>query len=187
MGVTLVASGKQHFNATLGLGVVLTLVATFINPLYILTTIYASVTALFVHPDCDLESTSYSERMIQQWSNKIIPYWLSHFLMKSYQIIWYVYAIFTIHRGWTSHFPIVGTIGRAIYLYGIFWLINVHFEIVSKITYSHELLWFISVIAISDILHFLMDGGMFIFLGKKQYGLGKGFYNKMRSIYTTDV
>lgn len=79
--------------------------------------------------------------------------------------LWYPYAVIAKHRSWFSHAPIIGTLGRVIYLgllyLGLAALLRTYFDIFlpSPLAILSWLQWLIFVggLAISDIGHWWLD------------------------------
>lgn len=103
-----------------------------------------SIAGVFLSPDLDINHKTVSERYFNVWFGKVVG--------KVWFLLWWPYAMAIPHRHWTSHFPIVGTIGRLAYL----WLVLRLFNVVVPIT--EEVVWFFVGLAVADVLHWVMDG-----------------------------
>lgn len=109
----------------------------------------------FLNPDNDLPS-------------KITKHW------GPLKFIWSPYMDVTTHRSWTTHFPIISTLFRVIYLYSWFLLPNIFLYIhylYTGIDYSYyeettnwlvsnwqSIGWFFIGLCINDTLHWVADG-----------------------------
>ena len=108
---------------------------------------------IFVNPDLDQLTIERAEWKIIKWLPVAGWGWL---------MLWDVYARICKHRGFLSHFPIVGTLGRVGYLELwdlAFWLARGQPApvMVTPAQMRCALGAFIGL-AVSDILHWLMDG-----------------------------
>lgn len=99
--------------------------------------------SLFVHPDLDLNT-----RLSTKDPKKFI-----------WRLLWYGYSRLIPHRGFWSHFPLIGTALRVIYLWifvALLGLIMGFSSIPPQEAYK-PFLWFFSGIAMSDIVHTGLD------------------------------
>jgi len=140
------SSGKDHATASL-IGAIPVSALVMTQTGEIIPSVLAGVgcvAGVFLSPDLDINHKTVSERAFAVWFGKIIG--------KVWFIIWWPYAMAIPHRHWTSHFPIVGTVGRLAYLWVILRLFNYAVPI------TEELVWFSAGLAFADILHWIMDG-----------------------------
>lgn len=114
---------------------------------------------LLVNPDLDVDNGSISQRVVRK-STGCLPGLI-------WSTLWYPYAILIPHRSPLSHWPILGTILRLVYLVLIFHLVlfGLHFTIgLAPITTHTGALslpvWALPAflgLALSDALHYLFD------------------------------
>lgn len=119
--------------------------------------IYAAggaIVGVVVHPDLDQNSgKSFGARVLGP-------------LQIPWKILWAPYAVMVPHRHWMSHAPVVGTIGRVLYLLTIkaivhaaiarveFWNILLH-DVSFILTYP---LWLGLIgLAFADLIHYALD------------------------------
>jgi len=108
---------------------------------------------VFVNPDLDQLTIERAEWKIIKWLPVVGWAWL---------MLWDIYARVCKHRGFLSHFPIVGTVGRVLYLELwdlALWLARDQPApvMVTAAQMRCALGAFIGL-AVSDTLHWLMDG-----------------------------
>ena len=112
------------------------------------------LSGIFISPDLDLSGKTISETLLNKWI--IGAGWL-------WMLLWYPYARLSKHRG-CSHVPIIGTLGRIVYL-GIFY-IGIHFIfqhyyatdlLVWPQLYWQQLLIFAGGLTVSDFGHWVLD------------------------------
>ena len=105
-------------------------------------------TALVVEPDLDQDAQAAPLSTMRQTGGDG--------LAKLWQWYWSPYAALIPHRSWISHAPVVGTLGRAVYLAPIYalplylWTHYFGFTVVPFIAWLIGLAW-------CDVLHFVMD------------------------------
>ncbi len=105
---------------------------------------------IFLTPDLDQETRSRSEGILIRASLGLGYGWL---------VLWYPYAKLIKHRSPLSHFPIVGTLGRLLYL--ALWgcipaYLGFHFR--SPPPQIWLLLeWAVAGLALSDLGHYIFD------------------------------
>ena len=107
-------------------------------------------------PDLDHDWRTESEQIL--WR-------LSPALGLPFTVAWSAYAFAVPHRSFFSHFPIVGTLGRLLYVAALLWLAQVHLRAVGL---DVDAFWFTENprpvlamccgLAVADCLHWLMDG-----------------------------
>ncbi len=117
-----------------------------------------ALTGILLSPDLDVDHRTHSEY--------VVYHYLGKFLGALWFAFWWPYAKFIPHRHPLSHWPLVGTLGRLLYLsiFGfILWLgVAIIFPGVSPPPTAlpaipYGLRWAIVGLALADILHFLMD------------------------------
>lgn len=102
---------------------------------------------LILTPDLDQESISSSEYTLIKWTMGLGFLWA---------MLWYPYARLLKHRSPWSHFPLVGTAGRLLYL-GIFVAIAMSFGWKPPSWPMQWVEWAVTGLAISDAAHWLLD------------------------------
>jgi uncharacterized metal-binding protein len=68
-------------------------------------------------------------------------------LRQLWRLYWYPYSRLITHRSWLSHAPVIGTIGRLVYLLPLTWWAWQY----------PAMLWAALGLAIADLAHFVMD------------------------------
>lgn len=112
---------------------------------------------IILSPDLDQESLSAAEY-------KIVKYTLG--LGFLWAMLWFPYALAIKHRSPISHWPLLGTAGRLVYL-GAFGLIAHSFGWVPPLVPLPLLAWGVAGLAVSDAAHWFMD---FHWPGRKRRG-----------------
>ena len=109
------------------------------------------LTGLIIDPDLDIENITRSEWQV------IKRFWIFGML---WVVFWYPYARAIPHRSPLSHWPLVGTAGRVLYL--LLWIkllgmiLDVPVPIQLIVTNSLFMIWFYGL-AVADTAHFIMD------------------------------
>ena len=134
------------------------------------TLIYSAVLAggtmlgLILTPDLDVNAGSISEQEIREYSP---------FGENLWWIYWYPYRMILPHRSPFSHGPIIGTIGRLLYISIPYWIAIGVAYFVSGMWFNvltQNGIWLITLphfrvavlgLAGADLLHFFMDRRMF--------------------------
>jgi uncharacterized metal-binding protein len=151
------ATGEKHaaITQTLALSTVVAVAYAMGN---VSTAVLAGggcLAGLLIEPDLDVDGITQSERLLLK---NILP------LGVVWYIVWYPYAWVISHRSRISHFPILGTLGRLLYLslwvftiaallgqvgalYG--WLQTVPLPYVAA---------FVAGLVIADVGHWIADG-----------------------------
>ncbi len=111
---------------------------------------------LVVNPDLDMRRFTHAEEVVQKS--------LGRFLAGVWYALWWPYArLVPGHRHPLSHFPLVGTIGRVIYLGLVFVLLRLLLGLLVPLPplvlplSSGWLWWTIGGLAAADALHTLLD------------------------------
>lgn len=161
------ASGKQHFNASLGIGLV-TAPLALINPVgYVTGTFFG----IFFTPDADVKGTTYPERLLSN-AIKDITGIKANFVHSFVLLFTFVYAYTFKHRSKYSHFPILSTAIRILFIFPIVFVMWWYGS-------WQDVLIMFGIWVVHDLMHFLMDGGMYYDddkKGKRKYALGYGSY-----------
>ena len=159
-------SGQVHRKATLALAPIAGLTAAYVAGMFGqqtglpdglragLACVLGVLMTLAVSPDLDLLESSFNSKM--RHKKKFLPWW----------ILWYPYSISIPHRHPLSHFPLLGTFIRLIYLLSVVCLgvaILLFFDVISVdfllyiIPPRWAILWLVTGMAVSDIAHWFMD------------------------------
>ncbi len=144
------SSGKEHSKASL-LAAIPVGISVSVYTKDLLAGIAASagcVSGIFLTPDLDQEGISRSEWTIIKSTFGIGFIWL---------LFWWLYAKAFKHRSFWSHFPIIGTAIRVMYLITPFLIIGM----IRGWDISTLKLWFFAWwvigLVISDTIHWVMD------------------------------
>lgn len=108
-------------------------------------------------PDLDQEG-------LNKFENKLVKYTLG--LGFLWVMVWYPYARFIPHRGWASHAPVIGTLGRLVYLVAVLGVVlglsNLRADyllfVQTALEWLPQIVWVVAGLMVSDILHWWMDG-----------------------------
>lgn len=144
------ASGKQHDRATVATASVIA-VATFAlsqDPLASLVAAIGTVSGIFLTPDLDQESINGSEWAIIRHTFGLGFLWV---------MFWYPYAVAFKHRSFYSHFPVVSTLIRVLYLLIPLVVSSLWFDS-WKLLQSTYWLWWVGGLCFSDLVHWALDG-----------------------------
>lgn len=120
------ASGKSHAKATVILGILL----AFVSPWYPWLPVGALL-GLWLSPDLDTVSDPY-----RMWG--------------VLRFVWWPYQKFFAHRSFWTHFPVVGTLGRVLYLSPF---ILVAWQFIGLRCFAELVVG----LCLADLLHYLMD------------------------------
>ena len=106
------------------------------------------LTGVFLTPDLDVDTGCYSMGVIRRLAGRPVA-WL-------WRAYWWPYAKCVHHRSVVSHMPIIGTAIRLLYLLApviaVGWYAHWPLPTITPLA-----LWFAVGLALSDLLHFLMD------------------------------
>ena len=109
------------------------------------------LTGLIIDPDLDIENITRSEWQV------IKRFWIFGML---WIVFWYPYARAIPHRSPLSHWPLLGTVGRVLYL--MLWvkligaILGGSVGIVAIVSQPLFMIWFYGL-AVADTAHFIMD------------------------------
>jgi uncharacterized metal-binding protein len=121
-----------------------------VNHSYDLAAVAAGIaTGLLLSPDLDERHGSVSNTNFRQIARPLAGIW---------RLIWWVYArLIPCHRHWLSHAPVIGTLGRLLYLSP--WMILPYLVFNFPPEWSWPYLALAAAgLGLSDLLHWLMDG-----------------------------
>ena len=147
-------NGRAHATASIVASVPTGLVVgTIFGPDVGLCALGGCLLGIPVNPDLDQLTIERAEWRIIKWLPVVGWGWL---------MLWDLYARICKHRGFLSHFPVVGTAGRILYLElwdCAFWRLRGQTEPVVVTAAQMRLALGVFIgLAVSDILHWLMDG-----------------------------
>lgn len=153
------ATGKRHAAATLVLSPVTAGGTWWLTGGDLTATVIAGtgcLSGLFISPDLDMESVTISEYWLVRWTLGLGWLWV---------MLWYPYAVIAKHRGWFSHTPLIGTMGRVLYIaliyLGITILLRYFFEIMLFPFWGllswRQWLILVGGLTISDLGHWWLD------------------------------
>lgn len=99
-------------------------------------------------PDLDQELINSVEYKIIKWTMGLGFVWT---------MLWFPYARLTAHRGFASHFPIVGTAGRLAYIALLLWLAILLTPLTLPSIPWVYVVWTVVGLVISDVAHWALD------------------------------
>lgn len=140
------SSGREHAAASLGLALISLVEKRSVEDHLTGSTGY--VLSLFISPDLDQGTSYYGGRLIRSASPLFFHVWM---------LFWRPYSILIPHRSWISHFPIIGTVIRIIYLTLPLLLFMESWKSLVELyqwILTSQLFW---ALIKADLLHFLMD------------------------------
>lgn len=150
------SSGADHAKASVGAALALVpLLGPVFGPAAALSAAAGSLLGIALSPDLDQEG-------LNKFEHKLVKYTLG--LGFLWVMVWYPYARFVPHRGWLSHAPIIGTLGRIIYLSTILVLGLAAFGLwrgdllLVQDALVPPLSWIVAGLMVSDTIHWIMDG-----------------------------
>lgn len=154
--------GATHFAANALTGVGMTFAAAWYAPDAFAPVAVGSIIGAFITPDMDVDHTTETEKLMRK-----VPV-----VGTAIQAAWLPYALNMKHRG-PSHWPVLGTLGRAAYLALIlaafyFFVFGVlgYFYVDTDSVREFSIRWItkersacmIAAWCIQDFIHWLMDG-----------------------------
>lgn len=149
------ASGKAHAKASLiaaipaGLAVGLGLSSI----LYGIGAALGSILGIALTPDLDQEMTTYFEWKLMKKAGPLAFVWM---------LIWSPYSLLIPHRSFWSHFPIVGTAIRLLYLSIPIIIFCIWKDCILDLSRIPQVYWNLAWgvligLLVSDIIHWIMD------------------------------
>ncbi len=180
------ASGKMHYIADVSLTIA-SIPIVFYYPEHLLQIVIGNVIGTLMTPDCDSENSTYNEILLANTVRTIliicgrkkakatndvkIIYRLQAALTAAY-------GVMIPHRSWLSHFPIVSTLTITYYLW-LLYFVSGKVATFQTFDYMYLIQTYqiaMIVIAIHHAVHYVMDGGLILFMGKQVYTLSYPFY-----------
>jgi uncharacterized metal-binding protein len=112
-----------------------------------------SLSGILLSPDLDIDGKTYAEQ--------------DPLFGSLWYIIWWPYGKLISHRSFFSHFPIIGTFGRQLYLVLLLWAIKtvvfpeviVEFDYTLLQNYTGFVVSFYTGLIMADFVHYLRDSG----------------------------
>ena len=143
-------SGKTHTAMTLGATVVVAGVMwkTGFTAEQIRFATTGCITGVIVSPDLDVDGGFLGHKIVTQYFGMIAG--------RIWRAFWLPYAWIFSHRG-TSHIPVAGTLGRVLYLYGMYFCICVDLGEAPWVPDFHTSLYLLTGLVVVDTLHFIAD------------------------------
>lgn len=151
------SSGRVHTTATVVSTPLIGLVSLVIiqDPRSSLITCLGCLSGIFLTPDLDQITISFSEWKIIRWTFGLGYFWLA---------FWGPYATFIPHRHVFSHGPVISTLGRVLYIYamislyqGIGFFPEVSLPSLGDLFFLWEVQDFLLGLLVSDIVHWVFD------------------------------
>jgi len=138
------ATGKQHSYSTSVLaGIILSNSFLLHEFDYVIMSIGCFV-GILLSPDLDVDNGNISNYLLRRIWKPIEKLWF---------IYWFPYRKLLKHRSFLSHFPVISTFGRIVYISIPIVILSFYIDI--NIHYWN--LWFVFGLMFSDLLHYLMD------------------------------
>ena len=125
---------------------------------------------LFINPDLDQNGLSAAETIFMKLPTAILK-GAGITLMGQWISIWGFYAALLPHRSPLSHWPVIGTVGRVVYLLGVVWLVSKVFgdgQAVSVIVATPAVWIAVVGLGFADLGHWLRDIGVLKFSQEKK-------------------
>jgi uncharacterized metal-binding protein len=147
-------SGRVHSSSTVSLAVAsFGLVFYYTHdPKIALAFSLGAASGVFLTPDLDIELQIASKIAISRTFGKVIG--------KLWYIFWWPYGKLLPHRSWISHFPVISTLIRLIYLFflPIFIILSTNTTQFGEILdFLYNIRHAIYGLVAADTLHFIMD------------------------------
>ena len=155
------ASGVNHVKGTVLLTIPVTLLAAGAGSGMTAAVACGAgcLAGVILSPDLDISSRTRSEYLVDRY--------LGCFLGSIWFAFWWLYARLIPHRSPLSHWPIIGTISRFLYVYffggalwyGVTWLLPGAATWIPMFTWLQEPIfaWALLGLSFADTLHYLMD------------------------------
>ena len=140
------ASGKQHLKATLTAVIPVGMSYYLISGNAPLTATCGCLAGIILSPDLDIPTKTISESImgrIPVIGNLFWWYWLP-------------YAKLIPHRHWLSHWPVIGTFGRLLYMSPLLFITVCGYNVATLLK-DVDVVGFVFGLMISDLMHWIMD------------------------------
>lgn len=141
--------GKTHAKFSLMLAPVVAVATLAItrDPMYAIAGGLGCLAGIPLTPDLDQEGISSSEYWIIKWTLGLGFLWT---------MVWFPYALLCPHRSFISHFPIISTLIRLMYL-SFFVTIAYYLGLYLPAIPIIYLIWFVAGLIVSDSVHWALD------------------------------
>lgn len=148
--------GKTHAGFTVLLGITVSAVGMNVSMAPDINTVLTVgiLSGVIITPDLDLQTGCISQSLVRKHAGCIIG--------TAWSMLWYPYAAIVHHRSWLSHAPFIGTVLRLAYLALMAWIVTVilsrfgvHIPFINEI--PGWLPWYAGGLALSDLVHIIMD------------------------------
>lgn len=144
-------SGKVHTGMTIGAAA--TLAVCMWQAGYdfetIRLTVQGCLTGVILSPDLDVDGGFLGHSLVRKFFGEIVE--------RIWRAFWLPYAIFFSHRSDGSHFPVISTLGRVGYLYGMYYCICIDFNLPIWVPDKRTALLLFIGLVVSDTLHYIAD------------------------------
>jgi uncharacterized metal-binding protein len=107
------------------------------------------LTGLVLTPDLDVDHGPFGNQLVKKYLGEIAG--------RVWKSFWLPYAWVFPHRSNGSHIPVIGTLGRALYLYAMYFCICVDLGATPWVPGLHTALYLLSGLVVSDTLHYIAD------------------------------
>lgn len=168
------ASGSTHATISVIAATAIQFVPeTVVQPTFSILASVGCLVGCIISPDLDIDGRIYGDSVIERQSSLFAQYW---------RLLWYPYREALKHRSFWSHFPLVSTLIRLIYLCCPLIIVLIKdqpssssvkvmlFSLVSQVLaipfwglvylawmYPTEAMWGVAGLAVSDFLHWIAD------------------------------
>ena len=144
-------SGKTHavMTVTATAGITVGMALAGFPPQDIQNATMGCMTGIILSPDLDVDGGFLGHGIMQKYFGVIFG--------TIWKAFWLPYAWFFPHRSEGSHFPVISTLGRVFYVYGMYFCICVDFNINPWVPDVRTAFYLISGLVVSDTLHYFAD------------------------------
>lgn len=180
------ASGKTHFLSNVALSVA-TIPVGYVYPELIPQLVVGNLLGIFLTPDLDSPSGTYTEALISNFLAKCLTL-LGRRKTKAYKDTKIInrivvainapYGVLIPHRSWLSHAPVISIVTIGLYFYGLYYVVcrTLNIEIIPLESIYVNYFETLTLWAAHNVLHYFLDGGMILIFGKNVYTLTYPFY-----------
>jgi uncharacterized metal-binding protein len=145
------SDGKTHAAITVGASIVVAgaLWQTGFTPEEIRLATAGCLTGLVLTPDLDVDHGPFGNQLVKRYFGEIAG--------RIWKSFWLPYAWVFPHRSNGSHIPVIGTLGRVLYLYAMYFCICVDLGAAPWVPDVRTALYLVSGLVVSDTLHYITD------------------------------
>lgn len=141
-------SGNIHTIITIAASTGLYLLAPVSDPQRIAITA-GCLAGLIISPDLDVDMQTSAHSTVRRTLGRLPGL--------AWRLLWLPYAYLVPHRSWISHAPLISTLIRAGYLYGLAW--GIAYLVQHPLpAMPWWLPWAVGGLTVADTLHWLADG-----------------------------